>query len=292
MQKTLIYIDINTKRHIGVTGEFIDRVSDYPVIERGQWQILCFQFVNRTVDEYGIYDMPPASLSQNTSYIAVGDSNFSDTDALMIKSIQSTIQFDETDPLSNRINIEGDWIDGTTAVLADGQLSVRVNADTVKFTEVLAESERVIEGLRIYIKQYIQGLSNPSTIATLPFVALNTVRDWSSTEEATPEGIIAAPFINAAFANPIEFQFSTNAVEWHEEQSASDIYYRQRLANLNGEWSTPIKFVLGGGGSGSTDAADIIISAESQFYAGMDVASALQLIGADLDGLATELEGI
>lgn len=48
----------------------------------------------------------------------------------------------------------------------------------------------------------------------------------------------------------------------------------------------------GGGGGGSTNAADIIISAESQFYAGMDVASALQQIGAELDGLEAELEGI
>jgi hypothetical protein len=48
----------------------------------------------------------------------------------------------------------------------------------------------------------------------------------------------------------------------------------------------------GGGGGGSTNAADIIISAESQFYAGMDVTAALQVIGAELDGLEAELEAI
>lgn len=48
----------------------------------------------------------------------------------------------------------------------------------------------------------------------------------------------------------------------------------------------------GGGGGGSTNASDIIISAESEYYAGMDVASALQQIGAELDGLEAELEGI
>lgn len=47
-----------------------------------------------------------------------------------------------------------------------------------------------------------------------------------------------------------------------------------------------------GGGGGSTNASDIIISAESEFYAGMDVAAALQMIGAELDGLEAELEGI
>jgi hypothetical protein len=46
------------------------------------------------------------------------------------------------------------------------------------------------------------------------------------------------------------------------------------------------------GGGGSTNASDIIISAESEYYAGMDVASALQQIGAELDGLEAELEAI
>lgn len=40
----------------------------------------------------------------------------------------------------------------------------------------------------------------------------------------------------------------------------------------------------GGGTGGSTNAADIIISAESDFYGGMDVEGALQEIGADLHG--------
>ena len=47
-----------------------------------------------------------------------------------------------------------------------------------------------------------------------------------------------------------------------------------------------------GGGGGSTNAADIMISSESEFYGGMDVTSALQQIGAELDGLEAELEKI
>lgn len=42
----------------------------------------------------------------------------------------------------------------------------------------------------------------------------------------------------------------------------------------------------------TNNAADIIISAESQFYAGLDVETALQQIGAELDGIEAELEGI
>lgn len=46
-----------------------------------------------------------------------------------------------------------------------------------------------------------------------------------------------------------------------------------------------------GGGGGSTDAADITISAEATYYAGQDIETVLQTIGGQLDGLATELEG-
>ena len=292
MQKTLIYVDINTKSLIYPSGELIAKVSDYPVVERGQWQVLCFQFVTKTTDMYGIVTVSPATLSNDSSYILVGDSDFDDSNQVMFKSAQSTVAFDESNVESNRINIEGDWIDGSTADVSIGQMSVRVNSDTVKFTEVMSANYKYVDGLYMYVKQYMHGLSNPSTVAIIPFVAVNTIRDWSSTTEQLPEGVSVVPFVVAAIKNPLEFQFSVDGVTWHEEQHAADVYYRQRISAIDGEWSTPIKFVRADTEGGSTNAADIIISTESEFYAGMDVASALQTIGAELDGLEAELESI
>ena len=129
MQKTHIYIDINTRRHISETGAVIDRSANFPSIERGQWQILCFTFVNR-IEGFDGTELLPVVLDPGASYLLVGDNNFDDDDSLMLKSYQSVLPFDELEPGSNMCNIEGDWIDGGTANLELGQISFRVNADT------------------------------------------------------------------------------------------------------------------------------------------------------------------
>ena len=58
------------------------------------------------------------------------------------------------------------------------------------------------------------------------------------------------------------------------------------------EISAEIQRQLADLGGGSTNAADIIISAECEFFPGMDVESALQSVGAQLAGVQSELEGI
>lgn len=294
MQKLMIFMDSRTKSLLDAAGNYVTQPSKYPTLERGQWQVLCVQFLDRLEDEFGDVTITKHSLDGDHSYVFVADSNFNDEDSLMVKSMQSTIPFDEANTLSNRINITGDWIDGTTADMSKGQLSIRVNTDTAKFTEVMGTDPEITDGLFACIKQYIDGFSNPSSIAWFPFVAKNTIRDWSIPEELPPEGIQVAPYVAAALKNPVEFQFSVNGVsDWHETQTGNDAYYRQRIANLDAEWSEAVAFVLSeGGGVGSTNAANIIVSSESEFYAGMDVASVLQLIGADLDGLEDSLSSI
>ena len=64
------------------------------------------------------------------------------------------------------------------------------------------------------------------------------------------------------------------------------------VALISAEVQRQLQGYAPGGSGGSNNAADIIISAESQFYAGMDIEAALQQIGAELDGLEAELEGI
>ena len=57
----------------------------------------------------------PVSFGAGHSYLLVADDNFEDDDNLMLKSLQSSVPFDESDHDSNMMQIEGDWIDGTTA---------------------------------------------------------------------------------------------------------------------------------------------------------------------------------
>ena len=240
MQKTHIYIDVNTASQIDEAGNFIKAVSDMPVIERGQWQILCFQFVHRAVDELGVISLTNADMAGN-SYILVADNNFNDDDSLMFKSYQNATAFNESDPLSNRFNLDGDWIDGSTADLSKGQMSIRVNADTAKFVNVLNGRESVSTGMYLSLKQYTSEVSNPSSVMRIRFVAKNTIRDWDDAEENPPTGQQTIAWFNSYFANPMEFEFSVDGTEWHATQTADDNYYRQRIAHIGSAWSSAVK---------------------------------------------------
>lgn len=239
MQKTLTYIDINTRAQVYADGAFVTKSSDYINIERGQWQILCIQFGERQMDEAGAVTFTPISFDTDTSFVFVADNNFDDDDYLMAKSLQSVIPFDEADPTSNMFNIEGDWVDGGTADFSSGQLSIRINSDTVKFKEVTTDKVSINTGMYINVKQYMQGLSNPSTIAWIPFIAKNTIRDWSSAQVIPPTGTEAIAFINAYFRNPLERQWSEDGITWFDSQSEEhDNYYRERIANVGADWSS------------------------------------------------------
>lgn len=257
MQKTLIYIDTRTKSQVRITGTAAN-TSDYVTIERGQWQILCVQFVERLVDSAGIVTLVPATFNTGSSFLLVGDNDFSDDNSLMFKSYQSSIPFDTANSETNRFNIEGDWVGGelvdgawvennsTTADITKGQMSIRINADTQKFIEALGTKERMANNLYINIKQYISGIDNPSTIAWFRFVATNTVRDWNEATEQVPEGTSIVPFVNSALANPIKLQFSVDGTSWHDVQDVGvDTFYRFRIANVSTNWSSPVQIVNG-----------------------------------------------
>lgn len=256
MQKQFIYIDTVTKAQMDASGRFVTRPSDFVTIERGQWQILCIQFSRRTVDEFGTITLEPVSLAGN-SYLFVADNDFSDDNSLMLKSLQSLTPFDENASASNRFNIEGDWIDGGTADMSEGQMSIRINSNTEKFKTAVGDRKSVTSNLYINIKQYIAGISNPSSIAWIPFTALNTIRDWEDPEEIPPEGTTIIPFINSYLQKPIEFQFSIDGTtEWHTVQTAEDNYYRQRISGIDSDWSPAIMLARGADGAEGEDGVD------------------------------------
>ena len=244
MQKDLIYINIGTKGLVDASGKAIRSTSAYPTIERGQWQVLCINFVQVTEDDLGVVTVTPVDIS-GSSYLFVADNNFDDDDNLMLKSYQSTVPFDQTAADSNRINIEGDWVDGSTADLTLGQMSIRIYSDTTKFVEALGNKQQVTSGLYANIKQYIPGLSAPSSVAWFPFIAKNTVRDWGDVQEVPPSGESLVPFIDAYLKQPTEYQFSVDGVNWHLGQNDDDRYYRQRIANISADWGESVKMIVG-----------------------------------------------
>lgn len=54
--------------------------------------------------------------------------------------------------------------------------------------------------------------------------------------------------------NPMEYQFSADgATDWHTTQTESDLYFRQRIANIDGEWSPAIMLARGAQGKDGAD---------------------------------------
>lgn len=255
MQKNLVYIDTLSASQIDESGNFIRSTNDLICIERGQWQILCINFVSRDLDAFGTISLKPVDMS-GVSYLLVGDNNFADDDSLMIKSYQSATPFDQHDPLSNRFNLEGDWIGGGTADPSQGQMSIRINADTAKFKEVTGTKESITSGLYLQLKQYSAGIDNPSSVMRIRFCAKNTIRDWGTSIEEPPSNTQVVAAISAYLNAGFELEFSNNATDWHLQQGASDVYFRMRLRNSGAAWSTAIRLPEGVAGADGKDGID------------------------------------
>lgn len=246
MQKTLITIDTNTRAQIDQTGAFINRVANYVNVERDQWQILCFQFYNRAVSAAGAVTLEAYAFPAGTSFMLIGDNDFTNTDC-MFKSLQSLTDFDESDPISNMINIAGDWIDGSTADFALGQISVRVNTHTPKFQSVMGTTEvQKTSGLYMNLKMYEAGISNPSTVAWIPFVGKNSISDLTSSQVVPPTGTEAIAFINAFLRNPLERRWTSDELTWYTSQGSNTLY-QERIANIGADWGptvTPVAYIV------------------------------------------------
>lgn len=291
MQKTLIYINAETKAQIDVSGSPVKKTSDMPTVERGQWQILCFQFMDVTTDDVGGVILTPHAFTSTAAYVLVADNDFRDDNSLMFKSCSSVIPFNESDVASNRMNIEGDWINGETADLSKGQISFRINADTEKFITCIGNSVTYSNTTYISIKQYEEQVSNPSSIAWLRFVATNTIRDYGEPTESPSEGSLLVPFVDSYLKRPFEFQFSVDSIEWHDVQAVDDRYYRQRISGLTTEWSVAIAFVTstGGGGEGGGDqAVDIKIADSGNHFTATSVEGALAELAENINSLSDD----
>ena len=64
-------------------------------------------------------------------------------------------------------------------------------------------------------------------------------------------------FVTGLLRNPMEFEYSVDGVsDWHSAQTADDRYYRQRIANINAEWSEAVMMAPGQQGEPGKDGED------------------------------------
>jgi hypothetical protein len=221
MRKTLINIDINTRNQITATGEFVNRISDYVQIERGVWQILCFQFYDRQVTEEGAISLVPYALESGGGLVLSGDSDFNDDNDLMFKAISNNTAFNPALPeTSNCFNIEGDWIDGGTADVSQGQLSVRILTHTQKFRQALGDNTLYVRNCYVSLKQIVPNSATFTALAFIPFTAYNTVNGSNGAD------YYDIPDDSAGFIqNYLDYALRNNKLEFR---------YRHML---NGDWT-------------------------------------------------------
>lgn len=56
-------------------------------------------------------------------------------------------------------------------------------------------------------------------------------------------------FVIGVLRNPLEIQFSTDGASWHDAQSSTDKYFRQRIGSINADWSGAIRLPEGAPGA-------------------------------------------
>lgn len=247
MRKALINIDINTRNQITATGEFVNRISDYVQIERGVWQILCFQFYDRQVTEEGAAVLAPYAFASGGGLVLTGDNDFNDDNLLMFKAVSSGTPFDAAQPeTTNCFNIAGDWIDGGTADPSLGQFSVRVLTTSPKFREALSDTTLYVRNCYISLKQIVPNSATFTSLAFIPFTAYNTVNGSNGASYYNvPDdsaGFIQSYIDYTLRNNQLEFQYrkpngSGGWVITDNADSASEEMH-MRITNLGQAWSS------------------------------------------------------
>lgn len=246
MRKTLINIDINTRNQITATGEFVNRISDYVQIERGVWQILCFQFYDRQVTEEGAISLVPYALESGGGLVLSGDSDFDDDNDLMFKAISNNTAFNPALPeTSNCFNIEGDWIDGGTADVSQGQLSVRILTHTQKFRQALGDTTLYVRNCYVSLKQIVPNSATFTALAFIPFTAYNTVNGSNGADyydiPDDSAGFIQSYLDYALRNNQLEFRYRepVSGGGWSITNSAgvNSEEMQMRITNLGQAWS-------------------------------------------------------
>ena len=148
------------------------------------------------------------------------------------------------DPL--RINAPGDWLDGADANPVDGQLSFRVNTNTIAFAAALGNNDAV-EAVMV-ITATPPGETACGVLALCEFIAKNRPTQNTTPPEEVATEFFSAAQINALFAAGLDMQFAPERGE--QDTSAicreSDRFYRMRNSALaHAHWSEWVPMLEG-----------------------------------------------
>ena len=212
-----------------------------------------------------------------------------------------------------RAAVDVDWTSSTTPMCRtvsgidvsqaeDGIITVPLDANTIRFGTVLNGSRSKDAWFEL------RGLDTNGDVALLilfPVTCHNVIDpDGGEPPADTPSGYATEAYVDAVVSREIYIHFSSDGTEWHPNMLPGDVFERIKHGST-GVWSRAFLIPYGprgatgatgpqgpAGQDGPDEASGITIADAGGYYSSGTVEGALQEIGASLDGVETELEGI
>ncbi len=229
-----VLIDAATGKQIDEFGA-IARNNDYFRLLFDETVVLCCQFYDVSWID-GSAQLSEHPIDSALTLSAFGDNDFDPLTSFMFLS-------EQTEDADNKVNIEGDWFDGTTADPANGQLSFRVDTNTVRFAAVL-ESSSGLQNFYFCISGVPSGQTAKSVLAYFRFKAENRPSSSVGAPTSSDPEYLNAQEVQALVKSAPVFEYSIDgATLWHTPQVADDRYYREQ--RNGGEWTEAIQLLEG-----------------------------------------------
>lgn len=232
MQQFKIYVSAASA--VGVVRDFVNaRNEQLPALVRGveaELQLRLFA----SQDGYEPY--PIERLSNIASWQWVMDKDFNEETAYILVADNANIRAESVT----------EKVDDTEYTYT--QVSIPLpNTNTVELDQWLG-TESSKRGLVAELVGYDADGSSVFVLQLENFTFRNRLTSSGNPTELPTEYLTEAQVravITGTLQHPFEFEFSTDGTDWHAAQSDADLYYRQRISNINAEWSTAIKLIQG-----------------------------------------------
>ena len=235
-----ILVDAATGKQIDEFGAVV-RDNDFFRLLFDETVILCCQFYDVTWIE-GEAELSEHSIDEDLTLEAFGDNDFDPQTSFMFLS-------EQTGDADNKVNIANDWFDGSTAEPANGQLSFRVDTNTVRFAEALNSTS--LQKFYFCITGVPGGETAKSVLAYFSFKAENRPSSSAGEPVSSDPEYLTAQEVQALVKTAPLFEFSIDGLTlWHSIQVTADQYYREQ--RNGGEWSDAIQMLPGASGPTGT----------------------------------------
>ena len=172
------------------------------------------------------------------------------------------------------------------SLAAQGVLSIPVNANTENFRQAVDGHD----SLAAYFELWgLDSLGDPLLYLVFDIRIMGVVDpDGGSEPEDVLPDYIPGTTLTAWLHAASEFQFSADALSWHDVQGSSDIYVRFRNSVIQGEWSSPVSLLRGPegpqGAQGDEGPAGPTGATGPQGPAGADIVGASESVSALTSG--------